>query len=203
MLVNDAEEREFFVWVDPDDWMVKHNIGLVGGMTHMPPPEEDAAPEHLLFVHNPNHRQGMVSRFHVGVVKSYAVEYDLERFRFSQFPTYPSRLHSMYLFQDRVSADKYRETHLSHVANRVLKRAITSGGYVFSTHDLGWIDFLRLGHTLDVATLNLCWRAYWRGESVEDYALQSMGAPWTVAPIVEALFYGRINFPNKDLTQSD
>jgi hypothetical protein len=69
---------------------VKHNIGLIGGLGHAPP-HLTAAPEHLLFVHNPNHKQAMVSRFHVGVIKSYAVEYDLERFRYANFKDYPSR----------------------------------------------------------------------------------------------------------------
>ena len=96
MIYSGDEPKEFFVWVDPNDRMVKNNIGMVGGLGHVPPPPEDAAPEHLLFVHNPSNRQGIVSRFHVGVIKAYAVEYDMERFRYERFREYPSRLHAMY-----------------------------------------------------------------------------------------------------------
>jgi hypothetical protein len=83
------------------------------------------------------------------------------------------------------------------------KRGLTGGPYVYSLHDLCWIDFLRIDHSMDVDTLNYCWRAYWSGERVKDYPLQSMGQPWTAEPIFEALFYGRVNFPNKNLTASD
>ena len=203
MIHQGTAEKEFFIWVDPNDWMVKHNIGLVGGLGHAPPPPEAAAPEHLLFVHNPNHKQGMVSRFHVGVIKNYAVEYDLERYRYANFKDYPSRLHSMYLFESREEAQRYRETHMDHVSTRILKRGVTGGPYVYSLHDLCWIDFLRIGHSMDVDTLNYCWRAYWNGERVNDRRLQWMGQRWTAQPIFEALFYGRVNFPNQNLTASD
>jgi hypothetical protein len=203
MIHSGNEAKEFFVWVDPNDWMVKHNIGMVGGLGHAPPPQEDAAPEHLLFVHNPNHRQGMASRFHIGVIKAYAVEYDLERFRYERFRESPSRLHAMYLFETRQGAQRYRDTPLEHVSTRILKRGVTEGPYVYSLHDLNWIDFLRLGHSMDVNSLNYVWRAYWGGERVSDHQLQSMGEPWTAQPIMEALFYGRVNFPSKSLASSD
>jgi hypothetical protein len=92
----------------------------------------------------------MVSRFHVGVIKSYAVEYDLEPFRYANFKDYPSRLHSKYLFKSREEAQRYRETHVDHVSTRILKRGVTGGPYVYSLHDLGWVDFLRIGHSMDV-----------------------------------------------------
>jgi hypothetical protein len=203
MIYHGTEPKEFFVWVDPNDWMVRHNIGLIGGLAHSPPAPETAAPEHLIFVHNPNHRQGMVSRFHVGVVKSYAVDYDLERFRYERFRDYPSRFHAMYLFEDRQQAQRYRETHMDHVASRILKRGVTEGPYVYSLHDLNWIDFLRLSHMIDVDSLNHIWQWYWSGERVSDHPLESMGQPWTAQPIMEALFYGRVNFPNRSLDTSD
>src|SRR3954447_22150170 len=64
MIYQGTEPKEFFVWVDPSDWMVKNNIGMVGGLSSEPPAPDAAAPEHLMFVHNPNHKQGFVSRFH-------------------------------------------------------------------------------------------------------------------------------------------
>jgi hypothetical protein len=68
--------KEFFIWVDPQDWMVKHNIGLIGGIGQEPPP--DIAPADLAFVYNPNHKLGFVSRFHIGIIHDYSIEYDLE-----------------------------------------------------------------------------------------------------------------------------
>ena len=184
MIHRGNEPKEFFVWVDPNDWMVRHNVGMIGGLGHAPPPPEAEAPEHLLFVHNPNHKQGMVSRFHVGVMKSYAVEYEIERFRYQLFREYPSRLHAMYLFETRQEAERYRETHMDHVSNRILKRGVTDGPYVYSLHDLNWIDFLRLTTMIDVDSLNTIWRAYWQGQRVRDHRLQSMGQPWTAEPII-------------------
>ena len=32
MIYQGTEPKEFFVWVDPSDWMVKNNIGMVGGL---------------------------------------------------------------------------------------------------------------------------------------------------------------------------
>ncbi len=181
--------------------MVQHSIGLVGGIGHTPPEHPD--PADLMFVFNPKHRQGFVSRFHVGVINSYAVEYDLERFRFVRFPALPSRLHAMYLFEDREASERYRITHEGHIAGRLLKRGVTSGPYFFSRHDLAWIDFLRLGHSMDADTLNFCWHQYWSGGRVQDHQLTSMGKPWKAKSINECLFYGRVKFPNKCLSKSD
>lgn len=156
MTIRGVEPKEFFVWVDPDDSMVQHNIGLVGGIGQGEPNPEDSAPEHLMFVHNPNHRQGFVSRFHTGVLRNYMVEYDLERFRYERYRSYPSRLHAMYLFENKVEASQYHLRHPVHVGRRVLKRGVTLGQYAYSIHDSAWIDFLRLGHMMDVDTLNFC-----------------------------------------------
>lgn len=201
MLVLSSDVREFFVWVDPNDWMVKNNIGTVGGLGHTPPEHPD--PNDLMFVFNPNHKQGMVSRFHVGVIGSYAAEYDLERFRFQFHPGLPSRLHAMYLFENRRDANLYRKSHKNHVQGRILKRCVTAGPYVYSHHDLAWIDFLRAGHSMDAETLNFCWRNYWAGHRSEEFKMTSMGKPWIAKSITEILFYGRVNFPNKGLSKSD
>jgi hypothetical protein len=65
-------------------------------------------------------------------------------------------LHSKYLFKSREEAQRYRETHVDHVSTRILKRGVTGGPYVYSLHDLGWVDFLRIGHSIDVDTLKYC-----------------------------------------------
>ena len=192
------EQREFFVWVDPDDWMVRHNIGIVGGMAQPPPEPEVASPENLMFVFNPNHKQGDVSRFHLGVMRNYSIEYDLERFRHQVHPKLPSRLFAMYLFENREQASLYHNRNPVHVGRRVLKRGLTAGPYIYSVHDLTWITFLRAFHSIQPDTFHVCSNGYWRGERMEEKQFELRGAPWTEPSIMEVLFYGRINFPNKD-----
>ena len=116
-LVAEKGEKEFFLWVDPTDWMVQNNIGLAGGLGCAPP--ENADPANLMFVFNPNHRQGFVSRFHVGVINSYRVEYYLDQ-PIRHFSTLPSRLHGMYPFEGLTEAERYRDTHASHISGRIL-----------------------------------------------------------------------------------
>jgi hypothetical protein len=193
-----TEQREFFVWVNPDDFMAKHNIGVVGGIGQEPPPQ-DFSPKDLLFIHNPNHKVGFVAPFHRGVIQDYGIEYDLERFRYENHRELPSRLFALYLFENRAEASKYHAQHPAHVGRRVLKRGITEGPYIYTVHDSAWIDFLRLPHSIDADTFNFCWRGYWSGARMEGHEFTSMGRPWKPISIMEALFYGRINFPNKDV----
>lgn len=156
-----------------------------------------------MFVFNPNHKQGFISRFHLGVINHYRIEYDLERYRIADFRDYPSRLHALFLFATVEDATTYQKAHPEHVHSRILKRGVTDGPHIFSTHDAAWIDFLRLGHSLDADTFSACARAYWRGLRADECELMSMGQPWEATSISEVLFYGRLSFPNKDLSRSD
>ena len=156
-----------------------------------------------MFVHNPNHRQGFISRFHLGVMHNYSIEYDLERFRYERFRTFPSRLHAIFLFENKNEASRYHAKHPAHVGRRVLKRGVTEGQYIYSIHDSAWIDFLRAGHSIDEDTFNFCWRGYWSGAQAADYPFQSMGKPWVPEFIMEVLFYGRVNFPNQNVSVFD
>jgi hypothetical protein len=195
--------REFFVWVDPRDAIVRNNVGMVGALHQAAPKTEDLAPEHLMFVFNPGHKQGFISRFHLGVINHYRIEYDLERYRFAEFQHLPSRLHALFLFASAQDAIKYRETHPEHVRSRILKRGIAEGACICSSHDSAWIDFLRLGHSLDADTFSSCARAYWRGLRADQCELKSMGQSWEATSAPEVLFYGQLRFPNKDLSGSD
>ena len=84
-----------------------------------------------------------------------------------------------------------------------MKRGVTSGLYCYSLHDAAWIDFLRLDHSLDADTLNFCWRGYWSGQRADSHSFQSFGKAWMPSTVMEALLYGRVDFPNKDLSKSD
>ena len=203
MLISGAEEREFFVWVDPKNFLIQHNLGLIGGFSGGPMEAGQDTPDYLQFVPNPNVLPGFLSPFHNGVIRQYRVEYNLEMFRFRNFPTHPSRLHAIYLLDTRESADEYRNTHPEHVDGRILKRAVTQGGYKFSRHDANWIDFLRLDNMKDQATFDECHQRYWLGESVKEHNFMHLGAPWQANSVMEILFYGRLSFPDRGLAQDD
>uniref|UniRef100_UPI00352AA522 hypothetical protein n=1 Tax=Salmonella sp. M198 TaxID=3240293 RepID=UPI00352AA522 len=91
-------------------------------LSQPPPSVEAALPENLMFVFNPDHKQGFVSRFHVGALKNYMIEYqlELERNRSPDFRHLPSRFHSLFLFESVDDAERYREGHGSHVGTRIL-----------------------------------------------------------------------------------
>lgn len=195
------EPRDFFVWVNPLDFSVKHNIGLIGSIAQQPVFPSSA--EELMFVFNGEHKQGFMSRFHLGVMRHYAIEYELERYRCLFHQVLPSRFHALYLFATREDALIYASAHEDHVRGRVLKRGVTHGQYTFSLHDAAWIDFLRLDGSKDEDTQNFCWRGYWSGERADSHSFQSHGSEWRPSSVLEALFYGRVDFPNKDLSKSD
>lgn len=197
--IRSTEQKEFFLWIDPEDWQIQNNIGMVGGIAQPEPDPQNAGPDNLMFIPNPNRKADFISRFHLGITYNYGIEYDLERFRYQNFREFPSRLHALYLFENRREASRYHAKHPAHVGRRVLKRGLTASPYVYSTHDSAWIDFLRLSHSIDVDTFNFCWRGYWSGERAENHSFMSMGKALAATTIMETLFYGRINFPNKDV----
>lgn len=147
---------------------------------------------------------GAISPFQLNQVQGYCVEYNLEIQREHSFGKYPSRLNSVFLFSTKEEAEKYKSLHESHVKDRILKRALSNGKFLFSEHDAGWIDFLKLRHGMEDQTITDCVHAYWQGVNVEDCQLSS-GAKtgnqeaWTQAPVREILFLGRIDFPDKRL----
>lgn len=203
ILITEVAEREFFVWVEPNNFLVRHNmmLGFFGGPLR--PGDDD--PNFLMFVENPNKRGVGISPFHLGVTQNYRVEYNLDRFRFHAFRDLPSRLHALFLFESREEALRYREIHPEHVQVRVLKRAVSEGAYKFSVHDGAWVDFLRIPQGMDDAAIHECNKAYWRGELAEQYgnAFRSVGQPWKPASFREVLYYGRIQFPNRDPSAPD
>jgi hypothetical protein len=98
---------------------------------------------------------------------------------------------------------KYKDAHPEHVRFRILKMGVTEGPCVCSSHDSAWIDFLRLGHSLDADTFSACARAYWRGVQADTCELVSMGKPWQAISVPEILFYGQLRFCDRDLSRSD
>jgi nucleoside-diphosphate-sugar epimerase len=78
-----------------------------------------------------------------------------------------------------------------------------AGRYKLSLHDGAWVDFLRLPRLLDAATCNECARAYWQGRRADEVELVAFDQPWQALSYREVLYYGRINFPNREPFEAD
>jgi hypothetical protein len=199
-LVTSTDPRDFFVWVNPDDVLVQCNVG-VGSFIGGPICEAPSGPPGLLYIANPNPPQISLSPFHLGVMNWYRVEYNLENHRNFEFKMYPSRFHALFLLQDRAEAQRYRDTHTEHVKGRILKRVKSFGPYTFSIHDASWIKFLREPHlSMNDETIADCNRDYWSGAQTKNCSLISRGQPWHGSSVMEVLFYGRVDFLNREMT---
>lgn len=192
------QPRDFWVWVNPSNWLVRHQITLIG--CFISAGSVDRGDSNLPFIPNPKFA-GDISPFTIGVTHQYRAEYNLEINREHYFPHYPSRLNAIYLLGTEQEAISYQARHMDHVRGRVLKKVHTHGTYACSTHDSSWVDFLRLGHSCDDETIHNATQAYWQGVNVESCQLQSMGLPWTQTPIAEVLFLGRIDFYDRTLQE--
>jgi len=197
-LFNSTEPKDFWVWVNPSNWLVRHQISIVGGFTSgglIP----NGQKSNLMFIPNPDFT-GDITPFQHGVMREYMAEYNLEMGREHYgFADYPSRLNAIYLFDEEQEALKYKERHMTHVGDRILKKVRSVTPCVYSKHDSSWVDFLRLPHSTDPATISFISKAYWTGVSVETCQLESMGQPWSQSPIIEVLFLGRIEFYDRTL----
>jgi hypothetical protein len=187
------EPLDFFVWINPNDRFIQHQVGLVGSFTSAPFVDPKAA---LMFIPNPNFKSGITS-FQNNLLRNYMAEYNLEVDRLRWFPKYPSRLHSIFLFGAENEANNYSIKHPEHVGDRILKRVKTVGPYTYSKHDSSWVNFLRLPHSIDVSSINNISKSYWKGIKAEQCELTSFGKPWTESTVMEILFLGRVDFYDK------
>ena len=151
-----------------------------------------------MFTPNPSFR-GQITPYQFGIMREYVAEYNLEMGRETYAFNYPSRLNAIYLFDSEDEANKYKERHMSHVGNRILKKVRSVRPCVYSIHDSSWVDFLRLSHSSDPKSISNVSELYWSGKNVEDYQLSSLGEPWIQSPIKEVLFLGRIEFYDKKI----
>ena len=189
-----VQPRDFWVWVDPLDRLVRHQITVVGSFSWV----ADGGAETLMFLPNSKF-VGTIGVFQNNLLKEYVAEYNLEMGRITYYPTFTSRLHAIFLFLSEADAHTYQERHCGHVRNRILKQVKTEGPYAFSVHDSSWVDFLRTPHSMRPEDIDSISRAYWSGKSVSDFELQSMGKKWTRSRISEVLFAGRIAFYDRTL----
>ena len=193
------EPRDFWVWVNPSNWLVRHQVTLIGCFISAGFVERGLS--NLPFIPNPDFA-GDISPFSISLTNYYSADYNLEINRAHYFPNYPSRLNAIFLLRSEAEALDYKSRHMGHVGDRVLKQVRTVGMHARSTHDSSWIDFLRLSHSCDDQTIHNVAQAYWQGESVEDCQLESMVKPWTQSPIIEVLYLGRVEFYDRTLPSS-
>lgn len=184
-LFTGTEEKEFFVWVDEDDPVTKHNMEQAGYLFSIP--EEGGCV--LPFIENPE-KNGFMSQFIGNVIWAYKTEYNLELMRKWKFKEYPSRFLALFLFQTIEEAKKYAKSHPKHVGNRSLKKVKTHDSYKYSRHDLGWIDFFLERSGQDANLLQDTSIEYWKGTSASGLPLTAMGKPYVVNSIYEILYYG-------------
>ncbi|MDP1548196.1 MAG: hypothetical protein Q8L87_19455 [Anaerolineales bacterium] len=195
-LFSTQDSVDFWVWVNPNNWLTKHQIKETGGFTSGGIFGKDKS--NLMFIPNPDFR-GELTPFHNGIMRDYVAEYNIELSRMQLFPQYPSRLNALYLFRSEEEAQKYSIRHKWHVGERILKKCHSITPYTFSLHDLSWVDFLRASPSIDPPSLDIIGKAYWNGKYVESYKLEIMGEKWICEPIIEVLFIGRVEFYDRSL----
>ena len=167
-LIKDSTPLELYAWLDPD--AQQPGWDLFNGN-----PFGSALPEDQFTT-----------------VQNYFAEYHLEYYRQRLYNAFPSRLHALLLFATRVDAENFRSKHAARVRGRYLACARSSGPYLVSFHDSSWLDYLRLPHSLNLATLDEVSGHYWRGTLVEEVELPFMGERWSEPPVIEALFQGKL-----------
>jgi hypothetical protein len=102
-----ATDRDFFVWVDPTNFSIKHHVALVGSFYGGPAiPSLVDGPEGLPFIANPNEVPQSLSPFHSNVVRDYRVEWNLESLRYREFGHLPSRLQALFLLDTKSPSRK-------------------------------------------------------------------------------------------------
>jgi hypothetical protein len=197
-LHSSEDSLDFWVWINPQNWLVKHQITFTGGFTSGGLLKKRKS--NLMFIPNPEFESD-ITPFQFGIMREYMAEYNLEIGRERNFTAYPSRLNAIYLFASEPEAHKYKKRNMSHVSGRILKKVHSVTPCVYSVHDSSWVDFLRLTHSVDSESLDNISNAYWSGKRVQDSKLLSMGEPWSQEAVLEVLFLGRIEFYDRDLTR--
>ncbi len=128
----------------------------------------------------------------MATVQNYFAEYHLEYFRQRLYQHFPSRLHAVVLFATRVDAETFGSKHPARVFGKALTPARSKGTYRCSFHDASWLDYLRLPHSLSLATLDEIANHYWKGALVEEVGLTFLNERWREPPVIEAVFQGTL-----------
>jgi hypothetical protein len=165
-LIRNSVPLELYAWLDPDAEIPGWDI-LSTNPFNLPLPEDSFS-----------------------TAQNYFAEYHLEYYRQRLFKEFPSRLHALLLFATRIDAEDFRAKHPARVFGKQLVRARSKGPYLASFHDSSWLDYLRLPHSLNLATLDEVSKHYWEGRLVEEIGLTFMDHAWQEPPVIETLFQG-------------
>ena len=126
-LISDSRQKDFYVFVDPQHFLVRHHITLGLGFVSVP---ENESNETLMFIPNPKFK-GFISPFQNRLLLRYRVDYNLEIARREYFKEYPSRLHAISLLDSEEQAENYKSNNPQHVRDRQLKKIRTNGQYIY------------------------------------------------------------------------
>jgi len=100
-LVEGHQVRDFWLWVDPRDWLARHTITLTGAFVSSP---ADASAPALMFLPNPAFNT-FIGPFQNNLLRNYIGEYNLELTRSSSFSQYPCRLQAIFLIGSENDAE--------------------------------------------------------------------------------------------------
>jgi len=114
-----AKPVDFWVWINPKNILVKHQITFAGGFTSGGLLGERKS--NLMFIPNPDF-QGDITPFQFGIMREYVAEYNLELCRERSFRNYPSRLNAIYFFISEEDSFKYKDCQPEHVQHRNFKK---------------------------------------------------------------------------------
>lgn len=197
-LFTSEKSVDFWVWVNPHDWITRQQIIESGGFTAGGMLQDIKM--NLPFLPNPEYKRD-ITPFQLNLTRNYRTEYNLELTREQFFPKYPSRMNAVFLFISEDEAQKYKELHADHVYGRILKKCHSVViPCMYSLHDCSWVDFLRITSSIDLKSLENANKAYWSGNKAQDYKLQSMGGEtWIQEACFEALFLGRVEFYDRNI----
>src|SRR5260370_4403128 len=102
-LSSSDHRRDFFLFVDPNDCLTRHQLALIGSFSSSP---ADASAPKLMFLPNPEF-QTFISPFQNNLVRNYMAEYNLELCREQNFSQYPWSLHGIFRFDTEDKYTKY------------------------------------------------------------------------------------------------
>ena len=167
-LIKDTTTIELFAWLKPDERPAGGDV-LNGNPFSTGQPED-----------------------RISAVQNYFAEYHLEYYRQRLYGEFPSRLHASLFFATRVDAETFRARHTALTSGKQLVCARSVGDYVVSYHDASWLDYLRLPHSLNLATLDEIAGHYWGGTLAEEVSLRFHEERWREPAVIEALFVGQL-----------
>lgn len=189
------DEEKFYLWINPKNYIIFHNVHFTGLITSNPMLSEQSTKEdNLLFIPNPNYKN-FITPYQNNIIKRIRAEYWLEFYR---PPEYPSRLQALYIFNSECDAKQYKEFHPDHVKGRILISGSAINNYLYSIHDSGWFDYLCKDASIDNETIRYCATEYWKGTEVEHAQLTIYGHYWSQKPTLEVLYYGSLKITDKD-----